>query len=117
MKQPSRKLVTIAVTSVLALSGAGAAYACDGNGGPGTYPGDGSGTYPADTSTTGTTATAASLDTRSQSRPRACPGSRPRPRCRALVGPSNEPSRSRIGAPRPLGAPRRPRARARTHAR
>jgi len=47
MKHPSRKLVTVAVTSALALSGAGAAYACEGNGGPGTYPG-GSGSYPSD---------------------------------------------------------------------
>jgi hypothetical protein len=84
MTKARRPMAAMAIASVLALSGAGAAWACDGSGGgpsgssAGTYPGESSsaGTYPGETSTTssdsaGTTATAASTTTRHARRVRA----------------------------------------------
>jgi hypothetical protein len=84
MTKARRPMAAMAIASVLALSGAGAAWACDGSGGgqsgssAGTYPGESSsaGTYPGETGTTssdsaGTTATAASATTRHARRVRA----------------------------------------------
>lgn len=57
MDMVKRPLTAVSVAAVLALGGAGAAWACDGGGGAGTYPGETAGSYPSSTtpSTTSTT--------------------------------------------------------------
>lgn len=75
MTRARRPMAAMAIASVLALSSAGAAWACDGSGGSGagTYPGESSGssagTYPGETA--GTTATAAGATTRHARKQRA----------------------------------------------
>ena len=65
MHLTKRPLAAAATATILALSGAGVAAACDGANAPGSYPGGGdtAGTYPTTTSTTAapdsTTATSA----------------------------------------------------------
>jgi Glycosyl hydrolase catalytic core len=61
-----RPLATMAIASALALTGAGAAWACDGSGSSaGTYPGESSsaGTYPGETTTSSTSSTTTTSNT------------------------------------------------------
>jgi len=73
MHRSMRSLAVLSATTALALTGAGAAYACDGSPNTsGTYPGEMSGTYPGETTTTSTTTssstTATSAGTRQAAR-------------------------------------------------
>ena len=59
MTQAKRPLAVAATSVVIALAGAGSAWACDGTGGSaGTYPG----TYPGDTTSSSTTTTSSFYD-------------------------------------------------------